>query len=71
VSPIVRYKTRPYAVECDECGEQIGSEDYGGPILFDSRDEAKAQIRDWNWELKGTRVVCESCQEEELTELTE
>ena len=63
--PITEYALKPWRVACDTCGEYLGSEDYGGPILCDTREVAEETVRDWSWRLVDGVVTCEECQEEE------
>lgn len=62
---IEQYKTLPWVVRCDNCGDAIGAEDYGGPILFDDKAEAERECVDWQWRLAEDVVTCEGCLEEE------
>lgn len=66
--PITQYTELPWRVRCDTCDAHMGSEDYGSFILYDTREEAETEIRDWLWRLIDGVVTCESCLEEERIE---
>lgn len=49
------------ALECDECGERSGSEDFGGFFTYDAADPEQA-IRDAIFHrLDDGRIVCDEC----------
>ncbi len=54
--PIVEDTSPRYIVECDECGEKVGSEEYGGWILFEDRATAEAETAEWSWRLVDMKL---------------
>jgi hypothetical protein len=57
-----------FAVYCDECGSPVGEEEYGGPILYETRAMAIEDARDnWEWAITDDgKVTYESCFEERV-----
>lgn len=63
---ISEYKTKPWEVACDECGDRIDYDDIGGTVLFDTRDEAVHEATTiFEWRVEGEVVTCPACVDEE------
>lgn len=54
-----------WKVVCEECGEPFPEEDWGGYVLYETEEEARKSVPDYDGEIASDgKVYCCGCIEE-------